>query len=211
MPKAPLSLFVLALAAAFAAACARPAMGVFPVESQPKMAAVRHWDVLAGEVADKVKKALDANPEVALTPIDVAPECSDPFCSVFGQLVASELVSRGLQVASRPEGVMALRFRSQVVSPVVEKPKAKAETTTGITSRPAVSLAKDDAPKYPSDTLEVAVTSELVYQNRFLVHHTGVYYVDAADVALYGRPLPLGKPGMAPGETEGRSMRITGE
>lgn len=203
MPKASSLILVLALAAALAAAaCSRPAVGAFPTESQPKMAAVRHWEILAGEVADRVKKALDANSEIAQTPIDVVQECTGPFCTVFGQLLASELVSRGLQVASRHEGVMALRYRAQVVAPEDRAARSASETT--------LAMAGGES-KAASGTAEVAVTSELVYQNRFLVHHTGIYYVDAAEAGTYGRPLPLGKPGLAPGESMGRGVRITGE
>lgn len=206
MSKAFPSLLVLALALAAAlaaAACGRPAARSFPAETQPRMTAVRHWEILAGEVADRVKKSLDANSEVALTPIDVAPECSGPFCEVFGQLLASQLVSRGLQVASRDEGVMALRFTVQVVGAEGRAARAASETTLAMTGEGAAPAGSGD--------VEVAVSSELVYQNRFLVHHTGIYYVDAAEVAFYGKPLPPGKPGRRPGDPAGRGVRITGE
>mgnify|MGYP000908888719 CR=1 FL=1 len=183
MPRAVLLRVVLILAAVFAvAACGRPTVGSFPAESQPKLASVRHWEILADEAAGRVKKAVDANPEISVTPIDVAPQCSGPFCEVYGQLLASKLVSRGLQVASREEGVMALRFRAQVVGAEDRAGRAASESTLAIGS---------GAPA-GSGTMEVAVTSELVYQNRFLMHHTGVYYVDAAESALYGKPLAPG-------------------
>ncbi|MEW5772804.1 MAG: hypothetical protein AB1916_04705 [Thermodesulfobacteriota bacterium] len=206
MPKASFRVLalVLVLAAALAAAaCSRPAVGFFPAERQSKMAAVRHWEILAGEVADRVKKAVDANPEIVVTPIDVVQECSGPFCEVFGQLLASQLVSRGLQVASRDEGVMALRYRTQVVGQEERVARDASEST--------LSLTPDAAAPAASGTVEVAVTSELVYQNRFLVHHTGIYYVDAAETALYGKPLPPGKPGRGPGDPAARGVRITGE
>lgn len=204
MSKAHPLLPVLALAAALAvAACGRPAMVSFPAQTQPRMAAVRHWEILAGEVADRVKKALDANLEVALTPIDVVQECSGPFCEVFGRLLASQLVSRGLQVASRPEGVMALRYRVQVVG--------SGESADRTASEAALAMAGEAAAPAGPGAAEAAVTSELVYQNRYLAHHTGIYYVDAAEVALYGRPLPPGRPGNGPGDPAGRGVRITGE
>jgi hypothetical protein len=201
MPRAVLTRIVLTLAAVLAvAACGRPTVSSFPAESQQKLASVRHWEILAGDAADRVKRAVDANPEISVTPIDVVSQCSGPFCEVFGQLLASKLVSRGLQVASRDEGVMALRYRVQVVGSEERASRAESESTMAIGS---------GAPA-GSGTMEVAVTSELVYQNRFLMHHTGVYYVDAAESALYGKPLPPGKPGRGPGE-QARGVRITGE
>jgi len=202
MPKTYLLLAVQVLTAALAAACAPNSSRGFSTANQGSLSGMQDWQVLAGEVADRVKRAVEANPEIALTPIDVVPQCSGPFCQVFGQLVASQLVSRGLQVASRQEGVMALRFQAQVVGPEERALRAATETTLAMAG---------PGPAAASDTLELAVTSELVFQNRFLVHHTGIYYVDAADTATYGTPLPPGRPGRAPGESGGRDVRITAD
>lgn len=200
MSIASRTVLALALAVVLAsAACGRPVSSSFPAESQPKMAAVRHWEILANEVADKVKKAVETNAELALTPIDVVRECAGPFCEVFRELLASQLVARGLQVASREEGVMALRYRIQVVSP--EERAARAEAGS------SVAMAGPGAGAEVAGTMEVVVTSELVYQNRFLVHHSGIYYADGDEAALYGRPLAPGKPG----REGGRDVRITGE
>ena len=194
---------VMVLAAVLAAACV-PANtgGGYVTASQGRLSDLRDWQDLASEVADRVKRAVAANPEIAATPIDVLPQCSGPFCEVFAQQVASQLVSRGLQVASREEGVMALRFRAQVVGPEERASRAASESTLAMSGQGASA---------GSGTLELAVTSELVYQNRFLVHHTALYLVDAAQTATYGKPLPPGKPGRAPGDTGGRGVRITGE
>lgn len=191
----------LVLAAALAAACV-PASGGYSAASPGSLSGMPDWQALAGEVADRVKRAVDANPEIALTPVDVVPQCSGPFCQVYGQMLASQLVSRGLQVASREEGVMALRYRVQVVGPEDRAERAAAESPVAMSGT---------GPAVGSGSMEVAVTSELVYQNRFLVHHTGIFRVDAADTAAYAKPLAPGKPGRGPGDSSGRKMSLVGE
>ncbi len=202
MPRAIYILSVLVLAAFLAAACNRPLVARLPAGGQGGLSDMQDWQALAGDVADRVKRAVDANPEIALTPIDVLAQCSGPFCEVFAQMAASQLVSRGLQVSSRDEGVMALRFRTQVVGDEERAARAASESTL------AMSGAGTPA---GSGTMELAVTSELVYQNRFLMHHTAIYFVEAAESATYGKPLPPGRPGRTPGDSGARGMRITGE
>jgi hypothetical protein len=206
-PRFPLSdLLLAAILAAALAACGRPMSSTFPTESQQKLQAARHWEILASGVADKVKRAVDANPELAFTPIDVQPLCAGPFCEVYAELLRSQLVARAMQVASRDEGIMALQFGVQVLGEAAKSPSRLPGP-----GESGVAMSGGERRTYSGPT-EVVVTSELLYQNRYLVHSSDIYYIDAADADQFGRPLPGAKPGRAGGRELGaRDMRLKTE
>ncbi len=200
---------LLGLAALLLTGCQSqlPMAGTYPLHMQQKMQAAHHWDVLAEDVAEQVAEALDERVEMRLLPIDVVAEDEGPFSEVFTELLMSRLVQRGLQVSSAREGVVALRFKVQVVlhGDRSQRPVPGALTAIGA----GVSVARDVSLDWLYGAVglglladigagylathsdhEVVVTTALLHKNRFVVRSSDIYYINDQDYLHYAEPLP---------------------
>lgn len=74
----------------------------YPISAQQKMQAAHHWDVLAEDVARRLKKMMDVTFVNAVTPppiyIQPGSEGQSSFGRVFHRLLANQLVKLGLVV-----------------------------------------------------------------------------------------------------------------
>ncbi|WP_462328208.1 hypothetical protein [Desulfobaculum sp.] len=202
-----------------------PVASSSPMETQHKMQAARHWDILAEDVAQQSKKALDDRVELRLLAIDVIPDAQGPFAEVFRELLRSHLVHEGLQVSDKDEGQLELRFKVQMV----KHGKRFQRTPPGLLSvlGAGIAVSRDlgaDAvyaasvagiladvaigtlPGYSSH--EVIITSSMVWRNRFVTHSSSIYYINDGDNRQYGQPIPpVGGDGLPAYTT--KSMSVT--
>ena len=199
----------LALAAMLLSGCRSqlPLATTYPMSGQRKMQAAQHWDVLAEDVAEQVAEAMDDRVEMRLLPIDVVAEDEGPFSEVFAELLKSRLVQEGLQVASAREGVVALRFKVQVIlhGTRAQRPTPGVLTVIGA----GVSVARDVSVDWlygaagvglladlgagyltSHSDHEVVVTTSLLHKNRFVVRSSDIYYINDQDYRHYAEPLP---------------------
>lgn len=94
----------------------------YPVTTQNKMQAVHHWDVLAADVADRLKTTIDLTfPDATVKPpvfIRFTKEYEDvPFGKAFYHLLRTQLVQRGVNVVTNTEysDTLLLDYDMQVV------------------------------------------------------------------------------------------------
>ncbi len=200
---------LLVLAALLLSSCRSqlPLATTYSATGQHKMQAAHHWDVLADDVAQQVADALHDRVDLRLLPIDVVAEDKGPFSDVFAELLMSRLVQRGVQVASAREGIMALRFKVQMVlhGKRSQRPVPGALTAIGA----GVSVARDVSIDWlygaaglglladvgvgyltSHSDHEVVVTTAMVHKNRYVMRSSDIYYINDQDNLLYAEPLP---------------------
>jgi hypothetical protein len=146
---------------------------------QPKIQAVEHWRSLAGDVADRVLVAIEDRPDLREKPIFVSLPNNRAFSVAFYNLLRTELVSRGLQVAHNREtqgivveyAVQAVLFDSARFGAVMD----------------SMGIYRDGDGITPSNN-ELIVNARMFFQNRFVLHVSAVRYINDADLPLYFDP-----------------------
>lgn len=152
---------ILLLSALFLAGCASRAAGdgapkgyrkpIEPLYNNGKtINRVRSWQPIASDVAASVRKALEDRPDLMDKPIFIPPPSAGPFSMVFFNLLKTELVSRGLQVANSPEANnVDLNFSLYRVR-------------------------NDSSTRRPFD---VVIVARMLYHNRYVMYKSGVYFI----------------------------------
>lgn len=185
-----------------------PYATTYKMTGQQKMQAAEHWNILAADVADRVRAALDDRVELRLLAVDVDTDQErGPFHKVFKELLASQLVQRGVQVPDKPENQLELVYSVQVVRHGMrfQRPPPGILTLIGA----GVSVSRDITASFiygaaPAGLLadvavghltshseqEIVVTTRLVWKNRYVMHASDIYYINDADNLHYGEPLP---------------------
>ncbi|MBU1001002.1 MAG: hypothetical protein KKE73_00590 [Proteobacteria bacterium] len=176
--------------------------------TQHKMQAAEHWDILAADVADQIKLAVDERVELRLLAIDVDTDQRGPFNDVFQNLLKSQLVFRGLQVADKQENQLKVKYRVQVVrhGSRFQRPPPGLLTAIGAGiavmrdhltvkanyAAAPIGLLADIGVGYLNfhSNHEVVITTEMVWKNRFVVHCSDIYYINDPDYKHYGEPIP---------------------
>lgn len=205
----------------------------YEMTGQHKMQAAYHWEILAADVADRVRAALDDRVELRLLAIDVdTRQEHGPFHDVFRELLKSELVERGVQVPEVEENQLELYYKVQVLKHDTrfQRPPpglltllgagvavSRDVTTEFIYAAGPAGLVADVAAGHLTShsAQEVVITTQLVWKNRYVVHSSDIYYINDADNLHYGEPLPAyGADAEAPDPLEGfepRSMNVRNE
>jgi len=184
-----------------------PYATTYEMTGQHKMQAAHHWNVLAADVAERVHAALDDRVELRLLAIDVdTDQPPGPFHQVFRELLVSNLVQRGVQVADLEENQLELIYKVQVLrhGARIQRPVPGLLTLIGagiavsrdVTTEfiygaaPAGLLADVAAGHLASHSnQEVIITTRLVWKNRYVMHASDIYYINDEDYLHYGRPL----------------------
>ncbi len=116
------------------------------------------WQPIASDVAASARKALEDRPDLMDKPIFIPPPNGRTFPMVFFNLLKTELVSRGLQVANFPEeNNVDLNFSLYRVR------------NDGSTRRP----------------FDVVIVVRMLYNNRYVMHKSGVYFIPEDSRRLY--------------------------
>lgn len=161
--------------------------------TQHTMQSVQHWQVLADDVADQIKRHVD-NPEEEEAKYFYVNrgESKTSFARGFHDLLVSSMVKQGLLVTEQEfEGVTKVGYDVQVVSHKANRGRGRARTGLGkmlrdgiVVFRDVVTLGAVSSEKVPHT--EVLITVSIVDKNTFLLHRTDSYYINDPDFAHYG-------------------------
>ena len=184
-----------------------PVATTYPMTGQKKMQAAEHWNILAADVAERIAKAVDDRVELRLLAIDVGTDQTSPFHDVFKELLKSQLVFRGLQVAEKEENQLEVKYKVQLVKHGARFQRPPPGLLTAIGAGIAVArdhlTVKSIYAAAPLGLLadvavgnltmhsdhEVVITTELVWKNRYVMHASDIYYINDPDFREYGEPI----------------------
>lgn len=187
------------------AGCAQvPKPATYKLSYQRKMQAAHHWDLLAQDVAERVATCQD--------PQNAGGVFVQPATGVFGatltSLVKTELVNRGVSLATAPAGAATLDIEVQLVQYRAKWPHRANRTQPGFWTaistgiRMAASTTVNmiipggvvlDLLAGSNTTLtrhEVVVTTSLQKDGRYVMRQANIYYVNDADRGQYAQCIP---------------------
>ena len=185
----------------------------FPDASLRKAKSAEHWNVIAGDVAMQTA-GLRAQPEIQGKPLYVSPSGDNSdFSRGFHSMLISKLVNSGLNVATRPEGAVEVKYEAQVVRHLAGQGNYQPGTVaalaggilvareiavggasaTGKAVGAAALIAGADllaanAKLRSATNTEVIITTSLIDNNRFLMRKSDVYYVEDAEGVMFEAP-----------------------
>lgn len=212
--------FIGAMVVASLAGCAAtstnsqvPLASTYEFTNQQKMQAAHHWDVLAADVASRLKDHLSAA-SLSRRAINVVPNSNSPFEQGFEDLLITQMVNQGLDIRANNNERLKLTFTTQVVSHHDRgyiRPKPGAHTglaliSTGIWA--AVNIAANstaiqdaliatgvigtglalDATVGDISSVtnrEVIINVSLMEGDKYLMRKTGIYYINEPDDSHY--------------------------
>lgn len=183
---------------------AAPATGL----SQPLVKSVKHWDLIADDVASETLK-LSRHPDLFDQRFFVAINHSNDFGAGFGNMLVTRLVNSGFPVAVSPEDSARITYEVQVVRHPAEKTEYPGELTrlaggilvlrelvdgdlaeTSATTAAAALLAGIDLAqaahriRKPTNT-EIIVTTTVSNKGVYAMRKTDTYYIPGQAARLY--------------------------
>ncbi|WP_066853686.1 hypothetical protein [Halodesulfovibrio spirochaetisodalis] len=179
--------------------------------------AVDDWSVWAAEIADRVEDAIDDRPDLEEKPIYMRPLNDRAFATGFYSLLNTELISRGLQVAVKPEkDVINLTYVTLPVS--TESDKGYIGTTAeliGSAGSDTLSAGKSikstgrRASLWSRDEYKAIILSVgLSYNNRYVMHASSILSVAESQ---RGNFIPPYERGYRINEFPARKVKVSGE
>lgn len=214
------ALWALLLLAAGCSSLDVPHADNFAASGQKTVRAVHHWDVLAGDVAQRIADKISEWP-VGEHPIYIAPPLESSFNQGFHKLLIAHLLEHGVVLSSEPSAVQ-LHFETQLVqhgAPMDSRiglPHARLaggvvvardiavhpeSDSSGIGTGLVLGTAMDAANLHPNETAaggptrtEVLVTTSLESGGRYLASTADMYYIEPAEAALYRSASPTAPP-----------------
>ena len=196
-----------------------PNADAFPDATLRKAKSAEHWNVIAGDVSAQTA-ALKDRPELQGKPLYVSPSADNSdFSRGFQTMLISKLVNSGLQVVTKPEGAVEVKYEAQVVRHlagqgdyqpgtvaalaggilVARQIAVSGASSTGKAVGATALIAGADlltayAKLHSATNTEVIITTSLIDNNRFLMRKTDVYYVEDAEGVMFEAPFrPLTK------------------
>lgn len=192
----------------------------YAASGQKKVRAVHHWDVLAGDVAQRIASKISEWPS-GEHPIYIVPPLESSFNQGFHKLLIAHLLEHGVMLSTEPSAVQ-LHFTTQLVQHgasaenSVDLPYTRLaggvavardiavhaqSAASGIATGLGLGIALDASRLYtdgaaaggPTRT-EVLVTTSLESRGRYLASTADMYYVERAEAALYRSASPPGPP-----------------
>ena len=183
-----LAFLTMLMLIAFFAGCTRSHVPVpeKPVAySQEKAQAADHWRGIAVDVADKIRDALVERNDIAAKPLYVIPPNNRPFMVAFHQLIKTELVSRGIQVAEEREQD-SIQVECDVLTVLHDNSRFDGGIY-GYLADMGIGLSRFFSGASGSDH-EIVVNARMSYNNRYVVHRSYIRYINDADWPLYINP-----------------------
>lgn len=203
--SARLTLLTMLALIAFLAGCSRSHV---PVPEKPtaytqeRTQAVEHWRDIAVDVAEKIRNALVERDDLLMKPLYVSPPNSRPFMLTFQQLLKTELVSRGIQVAeSREPGSVDVDYD---VLTVVHDPSRFSQGYYSAFADMGVAVGRFFSGNPKTSDHEIVVNVRMAYNNRYVTHLSYIRYINDADWDLYISPESLD-----PVSGQNRVIRVT--
>jgi hypothetical protein len=167
-----------ALAAATLAACqphthaSVPVATTYPISTQQRMQAARHWEVLARDIAEQVAPRATGR---RIHVVNSGPRSA--FGDGFKTYLVEALVEKGVTTVTTPENALTLQYAVQMVNYGSERPDPNNYTyyDPGRETRPT--------------RAELIVTTEIVNAGEYVFKTNDTYYVNLADSQHYVPPV----------------------
>lgn len=189
-----------------------PSADPFPDAALRKVKSAEHWNVIAGDVAVQTAGLRD-RPELQGKSLYVSASDGSDFSRGFQTMLISKLVNNGLNVATKPEGAVEVKYEAQVVRHLAGQGDYQPGTVAalaggilvarqiavsgasatgkavGVTALVAgADLLAANVKLHSATNTEVIITTSLIDNNRFLMRKTDVYYVDDAEGVMFLPP-----------------------
>ena len=128
------------------------------------------WSRMATATALRVYKALDDRRDLVALPIRITPPNARPFALAYQNLLATELVSRGMQVTLAPENdSVELDFAVHAVPVGPQRPVPEAAAN-------------------PDAKWQVVLTTTMWHGNRYVIHAADGFVVRGDELGKYVDP-----------------------
>lgn len=186
-----------------------PVPAAYPLNTQPKMQAIHHWEVLAEDVVNRISDFLEVSVFETYYPIYVAAGGTTPFEKAFYDLLITKMVEKGISVSRSRNEAMVLSFDLHMVrhgkriittqkgmykslAPgmyVKRQPPGK-NTPASIYSAEmhvAESRINVESGTYTHHlpNVEIMVTTSLTRNENYVVRDSSVYYINDSDWSNY--------------------------
>ncbi len=205
---------VIVMAAVLTAGCtpAMPRAEYFPPSKQKIAAAAQHWGMIAADVVQQTRLALERQGFPKNRPVYVAAGKDTEFDRAFRNYLITGLVNAGVTVAPMPEGSVEVGYETQVISHAapfdpsrfgyqpgmamagvsgfwilrnaVEKWSAGSAAVATVAAAAAYDGYKFSNPEQTG--VELLLTTSIVQNQRYVMRSTDAYYVERGDAALFG-------------------------
>ncbi len=193
---------VLALAL-LAGGCASepPPAEQLPPPGQKMARAIRHWDVLAEDVAARTAEKLRDWPP-GEHPIYVSPSGDSAFNAGFRKLLITRLLDRGLTLSTEPTAV-EMKFDTQLVRHNAGAAWVPLAAEVAVVRDPYGEAGGAPVPATANGAAraEVLVTTSIESAGRYLARTADVYSIEQNDTALYQVRAPQPAQPVAPLKT----------
>lgn len=182
-----------------------PVPAAYPLNTQPKMQAIHHWEVLAEDVVSRVSNFLEISVFETYYPIYVAPGGTTSFEKAFYDLLITKMVKKGIMVSKKSHEAMVLSFDLHIV----RHSKRIITTQEGVykSLAPGMYVKKQSPEKITPETInsdeihvagsrinvesglytrhlpnvEIIVTTSLTRNENYIVRDSSIYYINDAD------------------------------
>ena len=193
-----------------------PIATTYEYTAQQKMQAAHHWDVLAEDVAFRLKDHFKKLP-VAGRAINVISDNDSPFHNAFKDLLITQMVNQGLDIRDNNYGELKLKFNTQVIShsdrgyirPAYGSHTKLALLATGVWA--AINVANNSTSVKDAliaagvigvgagmdatagniasiSNKEVIINVSLMDGDKYVMRKTGIYYINEPDDSHYIKP-----------------------
>ena len=208
MNKKTLLLGLAVLTSLVGCASQVPMSSTYAYSDQQKMQAAHHWDVLAADVAVRLK-AHFRSASLSDQAFNVVPNSNSPFEQGFEDLLITQLVDKGLDIRDNKYQSLKLKFHTQVISHndrgyirpkvgeystlavlatgvwgVINNTVADALITSSVIATGVVADVFSGSISERSNT-EVIINVSLMDGDRYLMRKSGIYYINAPDNSHY--------------------------
>jgi hypothetical protein len=195
------------LAAVICSGCAshdgRPAQAYLKVSPEYKLKSAKHWRVVANDITANIQKAVKASDVQVHVPLPAEP--ASIFSRVFASQLRSSLFDSALVVTPFEAGAHSVTVTVDAVRHVTlasYTPASLVLLAVGVKvlrdiqnsghrefGQIATAGSADAALTYRDESrrpsLEVVLTTAVMYQGRYVFHSTDTYYVDGVDACLF--------------------------
>jgi hypothetical protein len=186
------------------ASCSQvPFPTTYGLNTQKKMQAAHHWDVLASDVSEQVKISLQKKSELKKIPTFISSSDTTPFGKIFHNLLVTHLVQKGIVVSNVDKDAITMKYEAKVLehtNRIVREPPVKysvlalgirvARDVADWTSRNILNLGvglgalADYGRGFTTGDLpnkEVVITTSLVLNDQYIMHKSDIYYINEFD------------------------------
>jgi hypothetical protein len=184
--------------------CAQvPVPATYRINTQKKIQAAYHWDVLASDVAEQAYLFLSQDGKLQDIPIYVAAAEDTLFDGVFRDLLITQLVQQGVTVVDSRDNALTMTYRAQLLrhgKRTIRQPPSKySALALGIkVARDIADWATEDilnvgvglgvladlnrgATTGGTPDVEVILTTSMLLNNRYVNRKSDIYYINEPD------------------------------